>query len=278
VPRLLFDRENLVDRDREAWLPPAHAPPGGLFRRALAAARRFVDLQAGSIWSDLRCALRDAEGPVVDVGCGAGPYRRLLPPGVEYVGIDIEETKERFQYHVPGVTYFRGPAWPVPDGAAGLVLASEVLEHVPEPPGFLAEAFRCLRPGGRLVLTVPFAARWHFVPHDYWRFTPSALKRLLEDEGFVEVRVYARGNALTVACYKVMALFLCLLFARRRGLLARLASRALGLAALPLVVALAAIGGLSMAWTLGGDDCLGYTAIARRPGKPDAAPRDSDQR
>ena len=64
------------------------------------------------------------------------------------------------------------------------------MEHVPEPAGFLAEASRCLRPGGRLLLTVPFAARWHYIPHDYWRFTPSALERLLSAAGFDRIAIY----------------------------------------------------------------------------------------
>ena len=64
------------------------------------------------------------------------------------------------------------------------VLATETLEHVSRPVRFLAEARRCLSPGGRLMLTVPFAARWHYIPHDYWRFTPSGLRQLLTDAGF----------------------------------------------------------------------------------------------
>jgi hypothetical protein len=65
-----------------------------------------------------------------------------------------------------------------------------------------------LRDDGQLILTVPFSARWHYVPYDYWRFTPSALRMLLERNGFSDVVVLARGNELTVACAKVMALIL----------------------------------------------------------------------
>ena len=97
-------------------------------------------------------------------------------------------------------------------------------EHVPEPGAFLAEASRCLRPGGRLLLTVPFAARWHYIPHDYWRFTPSGLERLLSAAGFRDAAIYARGNSLTVACYKAMALMLPLLLPQQQGFVKRIAS------------------------------------------------------
>ena len=125
-------------------------------------------------------------------------------------------------------------------------------------------AHRCLRPGGRLVLTVPFAARWHFIPYDYWRYTPSGLHLLLTGAGFDEVRVQARGNPLTVACYKAMALHLMLLFGSDTGH-PGLLKRALGVLLLPVLGVLACIANLSFRadW---GDDCLGYTVTARWAG------------
>ena len=103
------------------------------------------------------------------------------------------------------------PTFPVtfgrsPDASVNVVLCTETLEHVLETRSFLAEAARCLVPGGTLLLTVPFAARWHFIPYDYWRFTPSSLNHLLTTTGFNRRSRLCAGNALTVACYKVMTL------------------------------------------------------------------------
>jgi len=147
---------------------------------------------------------------------------------------------------------------------ADVVLCTEVLEHVLDPRAMLAEAHGALRPGGRLLLTVPFAARWHFVPHDYWRFTPSSLKHLLEGAGFRDVVVWARGNALTVACYKAMALLLPLLMPQNVSAGKSVALRLLGLPTVPPFVALAVVANLSLR-ARGGDDCLGYTVTATRP-------------
>jgi SAM-dependent methyltransferase len=144
-----------------------------------------------------------------------------------------------------------------------VVLSTETLEHVAEPQDFLDEAFRCLRPGGRLLLTVPFAARWHFIPHDYWRFTPSGLQRLLSAAGFTKIAVFARGNEVTVACYKVMALIIGLVMPQGESLWKRAAMRAIGIPLLPVLILLALVGNLSL-FSKGGDDCLGYTAVAVR--------------
>ena len=220
-------------------------------------------MQASSIWNDLAGELRTVRGTLLDVGCGAQPYRTLVPPEVRYIGIDTADAKDRFGYHIPDTEYFTGERWPVDDAVADTVLCTETLEHVLYPLGFLAEAERSLRPGGRLILTVPFAARWHYVPFDYWRFTPSGLKHLLEQSGFIEVEVYPRGNALTVACYKVIALILPLLMPRKQGLLRRLVLRMSGLVLSPLLAAGVLVARVSLLRD-GGDDCLGYTVLARR--------------
>jgi SAM-dependent methyltransferase len=260
----LEHRSNVAERREERWRPPPFAAEASSWKAAL---RRAFDLQAGSVHRDLASLLASARGTVLDVGCGAQPYRGLIPRECRYVAIDTVSAKERFGYEVPGTSYYDGPTWPVADGSADVVLCTEVLEHVLDTSGFLAEMFRSTAPGGRIVLTVPFAARWHFVPHDYWRFTPSSLKALLEKAGFASVRVYARGDHVTVACYKAMALCLHFLMPQGRGVLGATLERIVGLVTLPAFFVLTAIGNLSLLRD-GGDDCLGYTVLADRPASP----------
>ena len=260
--RRLSERPNLVQAHGESWRPPLHAPPDSRSHQWLAAARRVFDLQAASIWRDLAAELPHARGLVVDVGSGAQPYRPLLGADARYLGIDTVDAKASFGYEIADTVYFAGETWPVEDGAADVVLCTETLEHVLTPETLLAEAQRCLRPGGHLLLTVPFAARWHFIPRDYWRFTPSSLDHLLTRAGFSEIGVYARGNSGTVACYKLMAVFLPFLVPARGGLRSRLL-QLLALLAAPLVLALALVGRATLTGK-GGDDCLGYTVTAVR--------------
>jgi SAM-dependent methyltransferase len=225
--------------------------------------RRFFDLQTGSIWKDVAASVRSRRGTLLDVGCGAQPYRKLLPADVRYRAIDSAGAQEHFGYSAPDATYYSGPRWPVDDESIDTILCTETLEHVLDPPGFLQEAWRCLSPGGQLILTVPFAARWHFIPHDYWRFTPSALKHLLESCRFEDIEVYARGNSLTVACYKNMAVIISLLMPQGLQEWKAWAGRVLGISLLPIFVACALVGNLSL-YCEGGDDCLGYTVLARK--------------
>jgi SAM-dependent methyltransferase len=251
-------RENFALRTSERWQPPAFRPPRTRWDRLVAAGRRLLDLQAASAWHDLKLELAGADGDVLDVGAGAQPYRPLLPASARYQAIDVAVAGEAFGYDLPDTEYFEGDRWPVEDASVDVVLATETLEHVPEPAVFLDEARRVMRPGGRIVLTVPFAARWHYIPHDYWRYTPSSLRNLLEAAGFGDVVVHSRGNEVTVACYKLMALVLPSLFPPEGGITP---SRVAAILALPLVAVLALVAHASMRGD-GGVDCLGWTATA----------------
>ena len=255
------NRRNLVVPPSESWKPPLFRSMASGRDEALAKVRRIFDLPAGSIWRDLSDILPTCFGTILDVGCGAQPYRSLFPASAEYRAIDVERAGGDFGYFAPDTTYFEGTRWPIADASVDVALATETLEHVEDVSGFLGEAARCLRPGGRLILTVPFAARWHFIPHDYWRFTPSGIKLVLAPHGLNATIIWARGNALSVACYKNMALILPLYFPTTGNLFISLFSRAVGLVFLPLLVALALVGTASLR-AQGGDDCLGYTVIA----------------
>ncbi|WAJ47342.1 class I SAM-dependent methyltransferase [Mycobacterium sp. Aquia_216] len=253
-------RRNEAVRNDEHWQPPSFADLSSARGRLMSRVRRALDLQAASIWRDLKSPLGQATGTILDVGAGAQPYRPLVSRRATYRAIDIADAGEQFGYEVPGTAYFSGDEWPAGDRTIDLVLATETLEHVPDPDAFLSEARRVLHDDGRLILTVPFAARWHYIPHDYWRFTPSALRMLLERNGFSEVVVFARGDELTVACAKIMALVLPFLIPQGGG--SSVVRRLVGVAFSPVLLIAAFIGQGSLR-RQGGDDCLGYTVFAR---------------
>jgi 2-polyprenyl-6-hydroxyphenyl methylase/3-demethylubiquinone-9 3-methyltransferase len=90
---------------------------------------------------------------LVDVACGGG----LLAPhvaglGYRHVGVDVGRAALRIARE-HGILPVQGDArcLPVADGAADVVVAGEVLEHVPDLPAVVAEVARVLRPGGTLV-------------------------------------------------------------------------------------------------------------------------------
>lgn len=165
----------------DAFLRPVFRPASldsVISRRAIL---RFLEEQLASL-----------HGTVLDVGCGHQPYRSLLTgaPGVErYIGLDLPPTR----YQRPDLVW-EGTAMPIRSGSVDVALATELLEHVPDPEPLLEEVCRVLRPGGRLLLTVPFLWPLHDVPDDELRYTPFRLERVLREAGFDEVDLHATGG------------------------------------------------------------------------------------
>lgn len=73
------------------------------------------------------------------------------------------------------------------------VLAINILEHIYNYRQFLAESYRVLKPGGNIIIGVPFLMPVHPSPHDYWRFTDSALRGMLRDSGFRDIDIAPLG-------------------------------------------------------------------------------------
>jgi 2-polyprenyl-6-hydroxyphenyl methylase/3-demethylubiquinone-9 3-methyltransferase len=103
---------------------------------------------------------------LVDAGCGGG----LLAPhvrrrGYRHVGVDLRRAGLE-QSAGRGVTAVGGDvtALPLADASADVVVAGEILEHVTDVPGAVAELSRVLRPGGLIVLdTVNDTALGRFI-------------------------------------------------------------------------------------------------------------------
>jgi hypothetical protein len=126
---LLINRKNMVGRREEAWRPPLFLRPDNASQKLLAVLRRLLDLQAGSIWRDLRVLLPQVRGAALDVGCGAQPFRPLFAPEAKYIAIDTVDSKAHFGYELPDVIYFAGDSWPVEDSSIDFVLCTETMER-----------------------------------------------------------------------------------------------------------------------------------------------------
>jgi SAM-dependent methyltransferase len=138
-----------------------------------------------SLWREIAAASGQLSGRLLDVGCGVQPYRALFPTCV-YTGLEIDSPRTR----ALGVadSFYDGHRFPFDDACFDSVLCNQVLEHVFDPPQFLAEMRRVMAPGARLLLTVPFVWDEHEQPWDYARYSSFGLRALLERHGFRVLR------------------------------------------------------------------------------------------
>lgn len=117
-------------------------------------------------------------GSVLDYGCADLPYRHFFPEDISYVGADLPGNP------VASLELNQDGTVPVEDGLYDAVISTQVLEHVVDPPLYLSECFRVLRPGGRLMLSTHGIFVYHPDPEDYRRWTAAGLKATIRDAGF----------------------------------------------------------------------------------------------
>jgi SAM-dependent methyltransferase len=151
---------------------------------------------------------------VLDFGCGAG---RFLTGLDDAVGVEIAENAvERARKNVPGADIrLLEPDGTVPlgHGEIDLVWCSEVLEHIADVGHALLEMRRVLKPGGRVLITVPYHGRFqaatialtrferHFDPlGQHLRFfTRRSLATTLDHAGFTRVQISRARPRMLVA-------------------------------------------------------------------------------
>jgi SAM-dependent methyltransferase len=120
-------------------------------------------------------------GKTLDVGCGSKPYESLYAAR-EYIGLEYDTPENRAGKKAD--FFYDGEIFPFQVGSFDSVVANEVFEHVFNPDRFLDEVHRVLKPGGRLLMTMPFVWDEHEQPHDYARYSSFGIRYLVEKHGF----------------------------------------------------------------------------------------------
>src|SRR5690606_27634730 len=137
-------------------------------------------------------------GKLLDFGCGSKPYQALFSVS-EYVGTDIEVSGHDHRHEAIDV-YYDGRTLPFTDESFDSIFSSEVFEHVFNLSQILDELHRVLRPGGHMLLTVPFVWDEHEIPYDFARYTSFGLKHILREKGFTVVKERKSTNYVSTVC------------------------------------------------------------------------------
>lgn len=145
-----------------------------------------------------RLMTKTAGRKLLDIGCNYGfTVKAGLDLGLEAFGIDIDGTAVAASQESFGSDKFR--VVPVEDYAReghqyDMIYTSEVIEHVPDPDGFVEAIAKLLAPGGIAYITTPENGHWR-IPADFTQwdavmppehityFTRKGMKKLLENHG-----------------------------------------------------------------------------------------------
>jgi SAM-dependent methyltransferase len=150
-----------LPRETRKWLMKIVCSPAtlvGLASRASAAdpARNVTRLRHHEIGTLLERLHVDPKESMLDIGCGPGLLVDVLRTSYGYSnlrGCDWERPVEcTFPFDLVDLNR---EILPYDDGAFGVVICNQVLEHLENPAAVLREISRVLAPGGLAVITVP---------------------------------------------------------------------------------------------------------------------------
>jgi SAM-dependent methyltransferase len=180
------------------WKPSKFIKDGKSFKPNL----KLIDIQSYYICKTYighyTAYIREfSRGKLLDCGCGQVPYYEIYKDLVDEVTctdwqnsmhdnkfVDtFSDLNERLNFN---------------DDSFDTVLLTDVMEHIFKPEKLLCEIHRVLRPGGRVIIAVPFMYRIHEEPHDYYRYTEYSLKKLCDEAGLKIIKIEPYGGYFDV--------------------------------------------------------------------------------
>lgn len=168
-----------------------------------------------SLLNLLDASVRQRDGDVLDIGCGAGNMVHHLSRYGRVKGIEVD-ARPVAMARARGYDVRQGDATQgldLPDASFDLVTALDVIEHVDADEAILREACRVLRPGGVLAISTP-AFQWLWSHNDVLnghkhRYTPRELRERVERAGL-------RIRRLTFGFFLVFPMSAPLILVRNR--------------------------------------------------------------
>jgi len=161
-PRIKSFAEQVLPRSVIVWLDPVQDLIESEVRYASERLREGqIVLDAGAGEARHKRNFKQARYIALDAGCGDSSWN--------YSKLDIRGDLEKI---------------PLRGASVDCVLCMVVLEHTRNPREVLLEFARVLKPGGLLVMVVPFLWEEHQAPHDYFRFTQYGVRLLFESSPF----------------------------------------------------------------------------------------------
>ncbi len=135
---------------------------------------------------------------ILEIGCGTGANLQMLSQHGALSAMEYDETAKSIANELGICRVLAGSlpnSVPYADASFDLICMLDVLEHIEDDQAALARVLRLLKPGGRLLVTVP-AYQWLWSEHDmahghFRRYTARSLRHKAIDAGFsVEYAAY----------------------------------------------------------------------------------------
>lgn len=187
-------------KNPEQWHPTKFEFRSGMWRssknpRHVSPKSRFICNILASVYEhNLK---EHATGILLDLGCGHCPLYGIYRDYVDkIVCADWGNTLHpcpHLDHEIDLNTKI-----PLADAQFDTILLSDVIEHVANIETLWSEITRLLRPGGKIILGVPFMYWLHETPYDYYRYTEFALRRFCINNNLNILKIEPYGGSVEV--------------------------------------------------------------------------------
>ena len=166
-----------------------------------------------------------AQGHFADFGCGKVPFYGIYADLVNQVTCIDWPNSVHESSHIDIEADLNCPI-SVEDESFDTIFCSSVLEHIWDHRIMWREMTRSLKPGGTMILGVPFIYALHETPHDYFRWTRYAFEKACEENDLEVVELEPYGGGIDVVA-DLLVRSLGILSDRLAGIAGRIVSRLL---------------------------------------------------
>lgn len=199
------------------------APTGEELRQVYE--RRFGDSIAyrGRVWDVLvrnyfEQYIRPSD-TVLDLGAGYGEFINRVHAAKKYAMDLNPDTASKVNTDVEVLQHDCATRWPLPDSSVDVIFTSNFFEHLSDKTALartLAEAHRCLKPGGRLIalgpnITYVGGAYWDFIDH-HIPLTERSVSEVITQAGFRVEKCISRFLPYTMSDGRRYPLFFVSLY------------------------------------------------------------------
>lgn len=136
-------------------------------------------------------------GEMLDLGgYSSSEYHKIIKGNHKVTTVNIDSEKEcDMIFDIQGI-------FPLENEKFDAVLSMNVLEHVYSFNNVIEETSRVLKKGGIFIFAVPFMHHIHGCPDDYFRYTRSAIEKMLIENKFKDIDVQEIGLGLFSLFYQ----------------------------------------------------------------------------
>jgi SAM-dependent methyltransferase len=125
----------------------------------------------------------ETQALILDVGAGRGDFADVFGGYPNYLALDV------YPYPEVDLVCDLSTTNPFKPRCLDAIILMNVLEHVYDAHSLLAALAKMLKPGGDLIVAVPFMVKMHQAPVDFARYTHYALQRMGPDNGLETVHL-----------------------------------------------------------------------------------------